>query len=482
MRGFQISSLLFFILSLSHFCFSQDNHYWHVQPDGHSSMLGASVTANTDDNTAIYYNPGALGNITETRLGFNANVYFLDVYFIENGAGDGINLSANVLDALPLLLSGSIQFKKAQNFTLSYLYMSKNKSRVRLEANTNYTLDFFEDGIISEQYFASYTLDRDLREEWIGVGFGFGLSKHISIGFSPIVTIYNNNYLEITDISLFSGIGNGSSLLISQYDLKESRISAVGVLLNTGVVLKLERNEIGVTLTTPRLSLSSLSRSSSNRNLSVFNTIPGEETNEKIIANYSGARSTYKSPLVVNLGYARTILRNKFSIRLAYYSNIDPYNLLDTENTGTVIGTSEEIDRVSPAPQYSNRQILNVGLGMERQLNDKLRLLLGYRSDFRFVDDQRFGQNDFVPVVSRWNLHHFSGGGYWENRWFRLNLGLEYAFARERNMRQYVNLNNPSKRTGLEAATENIANVSYDHFRIYLGLTLKFVQPVEPKN
>ena len=258
---------------------AQDNHYWHVQPDGHASMLGASVTANIDDNTAIYYNPGALGNIKETRLGFNANVYFLDVYFIENGAGEGINLSANVLDALPLLFSGSIQFKKAQNLTLSYLYMSRNKSRVRLEASTNYAVDFFENGTASEQYFASFTLDKELREEWIGIGFGFSLGKHLSIGFSPIVTVYNNNYLEVTDISLFSNLSQASSLLISQYDLRESRIAAIGVLLNVGATIKLEQNEIGISLTTPRVSLSSLSRSSSNRNRTVFNNIPGEEVN-----------------------------------------------------------------------------------------------------------------------------------------------------------------------------------------------------------
>jgi hypothetical protein len=156
--------------------------------------------------------------------------------------------------------------------------------------------------------------------------------------------------------------------------------------------------------------------------------------------------------------------------------------LLDSEENGTVLGTSQGIDLVSPVPEYSNRQILNVGLGLERRLTDNLKLLLGYRSDFRFIDDQKFRDKDFVPVVSRWNLHHFTGGGYWESRSFRLNLGLEYAFARERNMQQYVNLNNPSKHLGILANTTNTANVRYDQFRIYLGLTLKFVQPSESKN
>ncbi len=54
--------------------FSQDYHYWSEQYGAESNLMGGAVIAGVQDNSAVFYNPGAVGFIENGMLGDINNV------------------------------------------------------------------------------------------------------------------------------------------------------------------------------------------------------------------------------------------------------------------------------------------------------------------------------------------------------------------------------------------------------------------------
>ncbi len=460
--------------------FGQDSQYWFIQPDGESSLLGASVTASIKDNTAIYYNPGALAQVRNTNLSFNANVYFLNTYFIENGAGNGINLSRQTVDALPLLFSGNIAFKKAKRWTFSYLYMNRHKSKRRLEASNEAYYDITDSIPGHEFYTASYTSDIDMKEDWVGFGVAYKLNEHIGIGFSPIFTFYNNRFLELTDASLFGVFSDSNNVLLASSTIqKNAHITAIGVLFNVGMDFRYGKNLFGFSVLSPRVSFDLWSLSSSKRNEAHVAFGTGSKP-YKYISDQSNVPTEYKSPWEINLGYARLWDNQQLSIRVAVYSNINSYDMLRPDNNQEPVFSGPDPEIPGPTvPRMRNNAVVNVGVGYQRKLLEKLTLLTGFHTDFSYIKDGDLADNNFVPAQTFWNIYHFSGGVFWENSWVKLNLGLSYAFSHKKNLKQYVNLTDPTIEGGLLGTRTNTAKVIYNQYRIFLGVTFKFLSKQE---
>jgi len=75
--------ILFFLVSGSAIQ-AQDTHYNTFQFGARSALLGGAVIGSVNDNTAVFYNPGALGFIDTGALSINATAYQLDKIGIYN--------------------------------------------------------------------------------------------------------------------------------------------------------------------------------------------------------------------------------------------------------------------------------------------------------------------------------------------------------------------------------------------------------------
>ena len=100
------------LIILTQNTFGQDTHYWTQQYGTRSTLLAGAVIGGVRDNSAIYYNPGALGFIQNKDLSVSANAYQFDRIKMQNGAGKDINLKSNTLQTMPLIISGVFKLKK----------------------------------------------------------------------------------------------------------------------------------------------------------------------------------------------------------------------------------------------------------------------------------------------------------------------------------------------------------------------------------
>jgi len=81
-------------LNHSFIAIAQDDHYWSQQYGAESTLMGGAMVAGVSDNSAVYYNPGALAFITNPNLSIDVNVYRMDRILIKDGAGQGLNLNS----------------------------------------------------------------------------------------------------------------------------------------------------------------------------------------------------------------------------------------------------------------------------------------------------------------------------------------------------------------------------------------------------
>ena len=126
------------IISGSEICVNaQDDHYWSQQYGAESTLLGGAMVGGAGDNSAVYYNPGALAFITNPSLSIDANVYRMDKTLITDGAGNGLNLNSAQISIYPQIISGMLKLVKNERFRFSYTLLTRNHNNILM--NTRYT-------------------------------------------------------------------------------------------------------------------------------------------------------------------------------------------------------------------------------------------------------------------------------------------------------------------------------------------------------
>ena len=85
---------------------AQDNHYWTHQFGTRAALMGGAVIGGVNDTSAVYYNPGRLGWISNDSLKVSADGYQLATLTIKDGAGKGQDLTSTQGDIVPLAASG----------------------------------------------------------------------------------------------------------------------------------------------------------------------------------------------------------------------------------------------------------------------------------------------------------------------------------------------------------------------------------------
>lgn len=466
--------ILFFLFTQTGVLNGQEFNYWISSPGSRSAMLSGAVTAGIADNSAIYYNPAGLANITNSSLSITSDGYYWGSLNVKNGAGTSLNLKSSKLDGLPQLVS-FIQKVPELPISVTLAVLNRHHSHITSSYRHKMNYDVISDNPGEEVYIGSYYYSNKIREDWAGFGYGKKVNERLGLGFSTFFTSRTQSMYVSHSADVYkSSIDTTSLVLISNSSFEEGlEYRNIGVLLVLGASLEFEHFKLGLSVTTPRMNIEFVTSSELRR--SAFYNIPTIDTlPQKTSLWRDKVKSVYKSPLSVDFGielplFKSTILYGKMS----YFTPIKKYNIiLNDETTDRVDNLILPNNNGFNNMVIANKAIVNFSVSVQHHISSKIEGIIGFRTDYNYLDRNKIEvDKDFYPGITHWNLYHLTGGVLWKSEKFDLSLGGSYVFGVKKNTRQFVNLTEPMEQNYLFGIPDNTAVASYNQISIFFGFT-----------
>ena len=136
--------------------------------------------------------------------------------------------------------------------------------------------------------------------------------------------------------------------------------------------------------------------------------------------------------------------------------------------------TEDNTSKGSLQVKSDARAILNLALGLRKDIREGLSFLGGFRTDLNYRPDVDAGGIEFVDRMSYWNLYHFTGGVIWYNDRAHLTLGADYALGLSSGNLQQVNLTEPLESNLLFGIRNTDTRTFHSQINVVFGLGISF--------
>jgi len=454
----------------------QDDHYWSQQYGAESTLLGGAMVGGVSDNSAVYYNPGALAFITNLSLSIDANVYRMDKILISDGAGEGLNLNSAQISIYPQIISGMVNLIKNDRLKFSYALLTRNHSNILM--NTRYTSKASQSDPDNPEpeattFVGAYDYVNQLDEQWLGIGAGYALSDKLGIGATLFGTYRGQSY-QLTNYVREVNYMDPNYVFGTETNDEAVKYYSVRLLAKFGLSYTSDKWKYGLTVTTPSVGLygnGSVQRENSNIVVSEIST--DMKDNFLIMDRKADVNARYKHPLSMAFGIDYQSSKTRLAISAEYFSRINTYKIMEPEAEPFIYPTSY-LDSANFKPlidSYLNveniaRPVLNAAIGFSHVFFKQLTLLLGFSTDFSSYTSD--GKDELMHGFGGWNIYHFSSGVSYHRQKHTITLGLSYALTPSKNVPPYTIIN--------QSPASSSALMSAQSYSIVLGYTYYFTR------
>lgn len=471
----------FFLLCFTCLIQAQDTHYWTNQFGARASLLGGAVIAGLDDNSAVYYNPANLTFIKQSTVSLNTSIYkYTDIY-IGNGAGTNVDLTSQRISLYQQMISGLLTKNPEKRWRLGFNILTRQHVNLDMTQRHEaiYEINPTQAGL--EHYIGSIELRNSLNETWGCLGMGYKINAHFSVGLTAIVTYRAQRH---TFSYAARSISGDSSYIVNNipFDIAtnsyyvHARTNLVGGLLKAGFHARFGGWRFGLNVSSPSITIwgeSRVQREIGRTNLpgNVDQILTGEQTQLK---------SQYKYPWTIGLGVAYLYKTGLISIVAEYFSKIKQYKMIESDpNQPTFPAFLSRPGLDLFTVHHGANQLVNVGIGWEQQLVDKIKLHLGFRSDFSYARrSDRIRQGDLTIVSAPIDLWHCSAGISWRRKASLMSIGLNYTYGhRDKGFSQLINFTEPvidAPLLFLVGERNESAFINYHSITLLIGYTYYF--------
>ncbi|MCU0347082.1 MAG: hypothetical protein MUC59_09060 [Saprospiraceae bacterium] len=409
-----------------------DDHYWTHQYGAKGLLLNGAVIASTEDETAVFYNPGALGNGED----FGISVSFLtptySVLKTEGYLGLDSRADNRRLGFSSDLSAVGFRPFKSHRFRAAVTSFSRYKSGLSLREREVGTVE----NQPSQLFIGNLEFRRSVSERWFGGGMAFRINDNLSVGASQFFTFHT----ESTSLAIQKEIvekDNPYELTLAwATKFKYSFSAKGGMLTKFGMTANWGNVKLGATVTTSTYHFFAKKASYDNFDLKVY----GRDSTILISNLAATALLDYKTPWSFGLGADFKIGKTRASISTEYFTKIPLYTIIEDKNdpfNGLANGVYLQETKV----QLQNRAVHNVAIGLQTQLRNDQSLIMGFRTDFnQRIIDQGLPTLSFLSTTP--TVFHFSFGGLFLVRSNKLSAGLDYSFGRKRTTGRLADLTN----------------------------------------
>ena len=457
---------------------AQDDHYWSQQYGAESTLLGGAMVGGANDNSAIYYNPGALAFIKNPSLSIDANVYRMDKTLITDGAGNGLNLNSAQISIYPQIISGMVKLVKNDRFRFSYTLLTRNHNNILM--NTRYTSEASQNdpenpNPAATTFAGAFDYVNQLDEQWLGIGTGYSVSDKLGIG-ATLFGIYRGQTYQRTNYVREVNYIDPYYVYATETIDEAVKYTTLGLLAKAGLSYMSGRWKYGLTITTPSVGLyGSGSIQRENSNIVVSENPADMEANFMIMDSKSDIKAKYKHPLSIAFGIDFKSAKTRLVVSAEYFTRINTYHLFEPVSEPFVYPTSY-LDSATIKPlidsylhvENASRPVLNAGIGFSQLVAKQLTLLLGAYTDFSSYDKPPEA-DELLHASGSWNIYHFSTGLSYHKQKHSVTLGFSYALTPSEHIPPYTIINQSP-----EVANE--ALLSARSYSIVLGYTYYFAR------
>ncbi len=412
-----------------------DSHYWTHQYGAKGLLLNGAVIATADDETSIYYNPGAMA--LNDNLGFSFS-FVTPTYSSlqsENFLGDNHKVTDSGFAFAPGFLAVRFKPFRTDKVVAGLTSFKRFKSDIKFEDRVSNAIgngtDFLFRGDVKFQ--------RKISEDWFGVGLAFRLDDNFGIG----VTQFSSWHSEGLDLSFKKEIlysQNPSNVYASwrsEFDYDLSIYS--GFLTKVGMSFRTDEFCIGFTYTSPVYGMFKASASYAIDDQKA-DFSDGDVDNVEVISNRKSVPvQDYYTPHAIGLGidvHINDKLQTSFSAE--YFQEITRYTLFE-ETDDSFDGLATGDADIYVGIQTDNQNVLNVAGGFQYRKNEKITWLGGFRTDFNESNNLLINETaNFLSTTP--NVFHISGGSMLLVRDNIFSFGLDVGYGKTTGGAQLTDL------------------------------------------
>lgn len=459
----KVTTLFIFFVSLQ-LSGQIDSHYWTHQYGAKGLLLNGAVIASSEDETNIFYNPGAMG--MDDNLGFAFS--FLSPTYAqlqaENFLGDNSNIKDSGIGFSPGFLAVRWQPFKNKKITLGLASFERLKSDIKFENRVT-------DNINSNEFLvlrADLDFKRKISEDWFGIGLSYNISENFGIGITQFST-WHSQHLDVNLIKEVYASLNPQDVLASwrsefSYDISTNS----GWITKLGLSYKVDSIRVGATFTTATYGIS---RSGAKYSIDDQRFLKETNTNTVVSNREETELNAFKTPFSIGLGFEYLIDDTKIYFSTEYFSGIPEYTFfseLDDSFDGSAQGESNAYVEV----KSQKLSVLNFAIGLQYFHSERLTWLGGFRTDFN-QSTSLLLNNNAEYLGSAPDIFHISGGARVDYGKNVFSIGVDLGYGKKSGSHQLADLNNIDAENLFTFSGKD--NVNSTFFSAMLFITYDFI-------
>jgi hypothetical protein len=487
LRVIFIFLLTFFVIPVM----GQGGRYWDQNLNSEAALLSGAVVAGEGGIAAIYYNPATISQMKRDNLSLSANLFSVYYFNARNALGSDLPADRTQLNIYPRIITLTLKPKKKPDLTIELAYFVKTNEYLQINRGTSHTGDIVTSNPGDENYTGEYYLRSKFQDYNGGAGFGYKLSNDFSVGLTALVSYKDDQYYNMINASAFTGPGNDIPV---QY-LSDSRFHQkynmydVRLVTKLGFHLKKESWAIGADISFPSLKLFGGGTVVKQYEYSNIHTEAGNPVGFDLY--YAGRQTNctahFKDPLSIAAGvnYYSPSGNSILLFTAEYFFGISDFAYIEAKHDPGEDGYNYSPQDPEQWLSFTSHQnpVFNAGIAFKQQINSRLWLSSGFRTDFNYLDknvEQGFPENN-IKTGYPLNVYHLNYGVGSSFKRGSLILGMQFSYGQVKDRRQLVNITDPVEyindaQMPLTGQLYNNVRVRYTDITVYLGFSFNFMK------
>jgi hypothetical protein len=455
---------------------AQDGHYWSENYGNKSMLLSGTVNASVNDLGAVYYNPGRLGQIENPAFVINAKVYEWLTIKIEDGVDEGQDLNKSNFGGAPSLVAGTFSLPFLKNHKFAYSFLTRQRTEADFFVRVEEEGDIVEGMPGNEIFNGKFRFNSRMREEWIGLTWSYPITESFSVGLSNFISVLNKSNGLMVNMNALGETNNVATLTVD----RQYSFDNYGMVWKMGMALDLSKVSLGFTVTTPRASFYGNGSTIYEDYLVGVDTTGDGSIDDGFIFDIQNELSArYRYPWAIGIGMGIHFKKAILHLSAEWFDKVPKYEIFRTDpfigqSTGDTLSFTL-VDELDP--------VINFGIGLEYDINEKFSLFASFASDYSAVSSNitRFAEleNEASNSAFQADFYKFGGGFAINTKAVEITIGATYSGA-DQEFRRPIDFPEEGEEDPV-FDSDDTSTIKFSHWRFVLGFSFPFADKVTKK-